>query len=104
MLSRFARVVGRKVWFLPFPWMNRALYSYILSFLSPVPQAVVRALLDSLRHEVVCRETRIRDSVPFPLLGFEEAVRRALMREAQDYVETRWSDAYQPGYDQRVST
>ncbi len=42
-----------------------------------------------------CAKTiRIKQFIPFETLSYREAIQRALQREEQDKVYTRWSDAY----------
>jgi hypothetical protein len=41
----------------------------------------------------------IRRIVPIETLGYKEAILRALSREEQDRVYTRWSDAYPPAHE-----
>jgi hypothetical protein len=55
--------------------------------------------MEGLRDEVVVLSDDIRRLVPFQPLSYREAVIRALTREEQDKVYTRWSDAYPPAYD-----
>jgi hypothetical protein len=55
--------------------------------------------MEGLRDEVVVLNDDIRRLVPFQALSYREAVIRALTREEQDRVYTRWSDAYPPAYD-----
>jgi len=42
----------------------------------------------------VCKNDSIKQFIPFETLSYREAIRRALQREEQDKVYTRWSDAY----------
>jgi hypothetical protein len=39
---------------------------------------VARPLVEGLRSPTIAREERLRELVPFELLGFDEAARRAL--------------------------
>ena len=65
-----------------------------------MPASLARPLVESLRHEVVCREHDIAAYVPDPpdgLIGFERAVELALQRIREAKVSTRWSSASMPG-------
>jgi len=67
---------------------------------TPVPNAIARPLVESLRHEVVCREHDIAQCVPDPpegLVDFDDAVRLALAHVRDGDVSTRWSNASWPG-------
>lgn len=99
VLRKFARVLRKKVLFIKFPLASVRLNSYIASLITPVPKQIVQCLMEGLRDEVVCKNEEITKFVPFRPLGFREAVVRALTREQQDRVATRWSDAYPPAHE-----
>jgi len=84
LLERFARVAGEINLFLPTPVFSPRLVAGLVGLLSTLKPRVVRALLEGLDNDVVCREMRIRDLLPRQLVPFDEAVRRALAeRQAQ---------------------
>jgi uncharacterized protein YbjT (DUF2867 family) len=99
LLRIFARIIQKRVWFFDAPFSNIGLYSYLASLLTPVPASITRALMEGLRDEVIVLKDDIHSFVPFQPLSYREAVIRALTREEQDKVYTRWSDAYPPAYD-----
>jgi uncharacterized protein YbjT (DUF2867 family) len=74
-------------------------YAYLASLLTPVPGQITRCLMEGLRNDVVCEGGAIRRILPFAPIPYREAVVRALSREEQDRVHTRWSDAYPPAHD-----
>ena len=74
-------------------------YAYLASLLTPVPGQITRCLMEGLRNDVVCEGDAIRRILPFAPIPYREAVVRALSREEQDRVHTRWSDAYPPAHD-----
>ena len=97
MMQRFAAVAGlprRRI--LPVATLQPELSARWVGLVTPVPSAIARPLVASLRNEVVCAEEDIRRHVPDPpggLLGFDESVRLALQRVQDADVTTRWSDA-----------
>lgn len=98
MIQRFARAadIPRRV-ILPLPVLSPRLSSLWVSVVTPVPAALARPLVESLRHEVVCREHDLADLLgDRERLGFDEAVRLALRRTRQARVDTRWSSASWP--------
>ena len=99
LLRIFAQVIGKRPWFFTAPFSNIGFYSYLASLFTPVPASITRALMEGLRDEVVVLNDDIRRLVPFQPLSYREAVIRALTREEQDKIYTRWSDAYPPAYD-----
>jgi len=101
MMRRYAAVAGlRPRLILPVPVLTPGLSSHWVGLITPVPASIARPLVESLRHEVVCHDRDIVAYVPDPpggLIGFDEAVRRALTQVREAAVDTRWSEASYPG-------
>jgi hypothetical protein len=99
MLKNLAEVLGKKCFFMPSPVSNINLYSYITSLLTPVPQPITRCLMESGSHEVICQNNRILADIPFQPMSYKESIVRALSREEQDNIYSRWSNAYPPAHE-----
>lgn len=99
MLKRLAEVRQKKVLFVSVPFSNTRFYAYMASLLTPVPESITACLMEGLKNEVVCQDAGIKDLISFEPLSYKEAVIRAMSREEQDKVYTRWSDAFRPDYD-----
>lgn len=99
MLKTFTRILGKKTIFFDFPFIPLKVYAYFASLLTPVPHAITRCLMEGLKNEVICYDNSIKDYLPFEPLSYQEQIVRALSREEQDRVSTRWSDAYRPYYE-----
>ncbi len=101
MMLRYGAVAGlSKRVIVPVPVLSPALSSLWVGLVTPVPGGIARPLVESLRHEVVCREDDITRWIPPPaagLVGFEDAVRLALTRVRNADVVTRWSSAVPDG-------
>jgi uncharacterized protein YbjT (DUF2867 family) len=97
MMQRYAAVAGlprRRIFGVPV--LTPRLSSYWINLVTPVPKAVAAPLIESLAHEVVCREHDIDEHVPPPAggtTGYDQAVRLALQRLKDAQVDTRWSTA-----------
>jgi uncharacterized protein YbjT (DUF2867 family) len=106
MMRRFAAVEGlahRRI--VPVPVLSPKLSSYWVGLVTPVPAAIARPLVESLRNEVVCTENDIATLLPAvagATLPFDEAVRLALRRVRRDDVATRWSGASPPASPSRA--
>ncbi|MHB8769666.1 MAG: SDR family oxidoreductase [Syntrophales bacterium] len=98
MLNIRAKLLGKKRLFIPF-FSFLPLYSYVGSFVTPVPAPITRSLMEGLKNEVICQNTTIRRYLPFRTLSYREAIIRAMNREEQDQIHTRWSDAYPPAHE-----
>ncbi len=101
MMQRYAKVAGlRRRIIVPVPLLTPRLSGHWVNIVTPVPAALAKPLVRSLVNEVVCTEDDIKKYVPDPpegLLGFDDAVRLALLRIRDAAVETRWSSATWPG-------
>lgn len=101
MMQRYARISGlgsRRV--LQVPVLSPSLSSHWIGLVTPVPGALARPLVESLRHDAVCADHRIARHIPDPaagLVGFDDAVRLALQRVREAVVATRWSSGSLPG-------
>ncbi|HEX8869444.1 MAG TPA: SDR family oxidoreductase [Lentzea sp.] len=98
MMLRYAQVAGlpkRRV--LPVPVLTPGLSSHWVNAVTPVPRSIAKPLIESLVHEVVCRENDIRELLPGENIGYDKAVELALAKVRDADVETRWSGASTPG-------
>ncbi len=101
MMQRYAAVAGlRPRIILPINLLTPGLSSHWVNVVTPVPRAIARPLVQSLRHPSVCHEHAVARWIPDPpegLLPFDDAVRLALTRIRDAQVKTRWSGASLPG-------
>jgi uncharacterized protein YbjT (DUF2867 family) len=100
MMRRYAAIaeLPRRV-ILPVPLLTPRLSSLWVGLVTPVPGALARPLVESLKHEVVCAERDIVRYVPDPPEGpltLNRAIRLALRRVQDADVATRWSSATPP--------
>jgi len=99
MLETMAKVLGKKRFIFQVPINSINIYSYLTALLTPVPFQICRCLLEGTHNEVICLNDKIKKFIPIDPLGYKEALLRALSREDQDKVYTRWSDAYPPAHE-----
>ncbi len=99
MLMVLSRVLLLKRFFMPVPFANIKAYAYFTSLLTPVPAQLTQCLMEGLKNEVVCQDNHIKKYLPFTPMSYKESIVRALTREEQDRVYTRWSDAYPPAHE-----
>ncbi|HJE60165.1 MAG TPA: SDR family oxidoreductase, partial [Nocardiopsis listeri] len=98
MIQRFAAEAGlaRRL-VLPVPVLSPGLSSLWVGLITPVPPAVARPLVESLRHDAVVEQDELSDLVDdHGRIGFDRAVALALRRIDEDRVDTRWSSASWP--------
>ncbi|MFY7067737.1 SDR family oxidoreductase [Nocardiopsis changdeensis] len=95
MIQRFARVAGlRPRLILPVPVLSPGLSSLWVGLVTPVPPAIARPLVESLRHDAVCGEDDLSGLLgDHARIGFDRAVELAVRRTSQSRVDTRWTSA-----------
>ncbi|MDP2942762.1 MAG: SDR family oxidoreductase [Candidatus Omnitrophota bacterium] len=98
MLKTLGELLQKKQIFIAVPFSNIRFYAYITSLITPVPASITECLMEGLKNEVVCQDESIKNLIPFQPLSYKEATLRAMSREEQDMVHTRWSDAYPPAH------
>jgi uncharacterized protein YbjT (DUF2867 family) len=84
MMQRYARIAGlpRRLT-ISVPVLTPAMSAWWVALVTPVSRALAEPLIESLAHELVCREHDIAAHVPDPpggLLDYEQSVRHALSR------------------------
>ena len=94
MMRRYAKVAGlpRRI-IVPVPVLTPRLSSLWVGLVTPLPTGVARPLVDSLRNEVTVVDNSYAEAAAGPLIGYDEAVDRALNRSKDLDVVTRWSGA-----------
>jgi uncharacterized protein YbjT (DUF2867 family) len=97
LIKGYCEVRGLRRLFLPTRLLSPRLSSGWLCLLTSTSFPLARSLVDSLTHETVCQNTRIREMIPLELLSYGEAVERALARIAQNHVPSSWIDSLAAG-------
>lgn len=99
MLKILAQLHGKKRFFPSSPFSSLPFFAYLASLSSPVPAPIIRSLMEGVKNQVICQNDTIKDVLPFQPITYREALLRAMSREEQDKVYTRWSDAYPPAHE-----
>lgn len=81
MMERFAAIEKKRLFIIPVPVLTPKLSSYWVWLVTPVKPSISMPLIEGLANEVICRENRIRELIPFRLTPYDEAVRKALTEE-----------------------
>lgn len=96
MLEQLAREMGRRVVIIPVPFLTPRLSSYWISLFTPVSVPLIRALVESLRNEVIARDSAIEAAIPIRKTPYREAIQLAFTRIATQTVPSRWSGSPGP--------
>ncbi len=99
MMKIIGEAMGKKRFFIPVPFSASQFFAYLLSLFTPVPARITMCLMGGCKNEVICHNNQILKLLPFQLITYKEAVIRAMTREEQDRIHTRWSDAYPPSHE-----
>jgi uncharacterized protein YbjT (DUF2867 family) len=81
LLQVFADVAGLRRVQVPVPGLPTKVVGKLVGVITDVPSATVEALIESLRHDMVCSETSFKEALlpaGYELLGLREALERAL--------------------------
>jgi len=97
MLLGLAKVRGLRRYIILVPVLTPRLSSYWLYFVTSTSFSLARHLVDSLKNEAVCSETRIRDIIPYTCSDYQTSLRRAFARIEDNAVISSWKDAWVSG-------
>jgi hypothetical protein len=94
MLLQYAEVRGlkRHIYVVP-PFISPRISSYWIYFVTSTSYYLAVNLVNSMKVEVVCKETRLKDILNITPLTYKEACIRALERINLDTVQSSWTDA-----------
>ncbi|MBN1848000.1 MAG: SDR family oxidoreductase [Deltaproteobacteria bacterium] len=65
----------------------------IAELVLPMPRSISRPLLEGSSIEVIAQDNTIHEIIPQDLINCREAIRRAVQKDSQKIVETKWTDA-----------
>jgi uncharacterized protein YbjT (DUF2867 family) len=93
MLLQFAKVrkLRRVIWVIPV--MTPRLSSYWLYFITSTSYRLAVNLVNSMKVEVVCEENDLKDQLGIQLFSYQEAVKQAFDKIAQQEILSSWTDA-----------
>lgn len=94
MLLGFAEVrnLKRKIWTVPV--MTPRLSSYWLYFVTSTSYRLAITLVDSMKVEVVCRNSDINEILKIHPISYKEAIRKAFDKIENNEIASSWIDSY----------
>ena len=93
MLREFAAVRNYKRYIISLPISFPMLSSYWLNMATSTNISIAKQLVHSMKTDVVCKESSIRDIIHQELIPYREAVKMAFERIEQNMVISSWTDA-----------
>ncbi|WP_373057097.1 SDR family oxidoreductase [Zunongwangia sp. H14] len=97
MMEQYAKVRGLKLWIWSVPVMSPNLSSYWLYFITSTSYKLARNLVDSMKVEVVTRDTRLQELLDIKPLHYTEAIKLAFYKIEQNQVVSSWKDSLSSG-------
>ncbi|GAB4342085.1 MAG: SDR family oxidoreductase [Calditrichia bacterium] len=97
MLLSMAKVRGLRRLIITVPVLTPRLSSYWLYFVTATSFSLARSLVESMKHEVIARETEIHRIIRHDCLPFVEAVRGAFAHSEDQEIISSWKDAWSSG-------
>jgi uncharacterized protein YbjT (DUF2867 family) len=94
LIEIYAEEAGlRKRLIIPLPFVTPRLSAYAIHLTTPIPAALARPLTEGLKNPVICHDNRIAELLPQELFDCRKAIRLALDRIKEHYIESSWSDS-----------
>jgi uncharacterized protein YbjT (DUF2867 family) len=97
MLYQFGEVRGLKRYILTLPVLTPRLSSYWLYFVTSTSFNLAKALVDSMKVEVIAKPSHINEMLNVQPMPYKEAVRLAFQKIEQNSVISSWKDAISSG-------
>jgi len=98
MMLQYAESRKLKRWIITVPVLTPKLSSLWLNLVTSVPYSLARSLVDSMKNEVVCKDTKINDIVPRACFTYKKALKLAFEKIEQHSIVSSWKDALNRGY------
>jgi len=93
MLLKFAAVREYKRYIFSLPVPFPCLSAYWLYLTTSANITIARQLVHSMKNDVVCKESSIREILPQELISYQEAIKMAFARIEQNMVVSSWTDS-----------
>jgi uncharacterized protein YbjT (DUF2867 family) len=93
MMRRVAQINGKRLRILHVPVLTPHLSAYWLNLVTSVPMRLAFPLVEGMRNDTVRRDFELDNIIPIRKTPFDDAVRRALLRERKMQIESRWTEA-----------
>jgi uncharacterized protein YbjT (DUF2867 family) len=101
MMLAYGRQRGLSPLIIPVPVLTPWLSALWLGLVTPLYARIGRAIIESIVHVTVVRDSSALTVFSVRPMGIDEAIRRALAHDETHFSETRWSDALSSSGTQR---
>lgn len=97
MLLGYAKVRGLRRWIYTVPVMTPRLSSYWLYFVTSTSFKLAASLVESMKVEVVCRTNELPDLLGIKPFGYEDSLRKTLVKIEGEQILSSWKDSFVSG-------
>ncbi|WP_109829654.1 SDR family oxidoreductase [Reichenbachiella versicolor] len=97
MLLGYAHIRGLRRWIGTLPVMTPRLSSYWLFFVTSTSYKLAVALVNSMKVEVICRESNINQILNITPISYHEALKRTLLKVVSNQIVSSWKDSLVSG-------
>lgn len=101
IMQRYAKQRGLRRYMIPVPFLTPYLSSLWLGLVTPLYSRVGRKLVDSLRNPTLVSNHQAREDFNVEPRSLDASIARALVFEDKEFAETRWSDAFSAGGEEK---
>ncbi len=93
MLLDFAEVRGYKRYIITLPVLFPGLSAHWIYLSTSASFVIAKQLVQSMKNDVVCKESSIHDIIPQDLISYKGAIKMAFERIEQNMVVSSWTDS-----------
>ena len=93
MMQQYAKSRGLRLYILNVPFLSPKLSSYWLYFVTSTSYKLALNLVDSMRIEVITKDTRLREMLSIEPITYIEAIDLAFKKIKQNQVVSSWKDS-----------
>jgi hypothetical protein len=97
MMQQYAKERKLRLFIMDVPFLSPKLSSYWLYFVTSTSYKLAINLVDSMRIEVISKDTRIQKLIPLELLTYRQAIALAFTKIEQNQVVSSWKDSMVSG-------
>ncbi len=101
IMHRYAKQRGLRRYMIPVPFLTPYLSSLWLGLVTPLYSRVGRKLVDSLRNPTLVSNNDAQEAFTIVPRSVDDSIARALINEDKKFAETRWSDAFSAGGEEK---
>ncbi len=93
MMHQYAKIRKLKLYILNVPFMSPKFSSYWLYFVTSTSYKLALNLVDSMKVEVITRDTRLQEALNIDAISYAKAIKLAFKKIEQNQVISSWKDS-----------